>query len=295
MLVILPVRREPPAGDPVTGAKELQMNISTCRSMLARSRTTVMFASMGALLGVFVLHPVTMAIYWFESHTGKPMTAAAWWELVHRVGLTLTPMMLTMSALFALFGGLLGLGFGCAFQALLGKERMLRHLRQELTRDLPSLITAGEGERMEFKASARWDFRRGTVNRSIEDAVVRSIAGFLNHQGGNLLIGVADSGKIVGLQPDFQTLRRKDRDGFEQFITGLVEQRLGGNICSYVHIAFRQMDGHEVCRVVVEPSRRPVYCENGRVARYYLRTGNATRELDVREALDHIRRRWPSG
>lgn len=151
-----------------------------------------------------------------------------------------------------------------------------------------AILAMGEGERVEFKASARWDARLGRVNRALEDAVVHTVAAFLNHAGGTLLIGVSDTGAIVGLQPDCQSLRRRDRDGFEQFLMNVIQSRLGGHVCALVHVSFPVLEAVEVCHVAVEPSAVPVYCQDGSVARYFVRTGNGTRELDVREALAHV-------
>jgi hypothetical protein len=43
--------------------------------------------------------------------------------------------------------------------------------------------------------------------------------------------------------------------------------------------------------VTVERSPAPVFYAEGDRSRYFLRTGNATRELDVAEALRHVSRR----
>jgi hypothetical protein len=99
---------------------------------------------------------------------------------------------------------------------------------------------------------------------------------------------------VTGLEHDFRTLKRGDRDGFEQFVVTLVKSRLGGDLCPHVHVGFEDVGGKDLCRIVMEPSPRPVYCEEQGVARYFLRTGNSTRELDVREAMAHITQRWPA-
>ena len=46
--------------------------------------------------------------------------------------------------------------------------------------------------------------------------VVKTLAGFLNAEGGTLLIGVDDAGAVIGLAGDYEALRKRDRDGFEQ-------------------------------------------------------------------------------
>lgn len=126
----------------------------------ARNRRTVLvYATVGALFGAFVLHPMTVVIYWFEFNL------------------------------------------------------------------------SGESERVEFKSSARWDYVNNRPNRAIEEAVVRTIAGFLNHRGGSLLIGIDDGGEVVGLKADYHTLRDKNRDGFERFLMGLVRNGLA-DLCT---------------------------------------------------------------
>ena len=248
----------------------------------------------GAVLGVIVLHPVTEAIYWFQVHPDVPAEAGTLWHsLGQRLLLVFTPRMVPMTGLFALVGAGVGLGFGWYYRKLVRQRSAAARLEEDLERDLASTIAAREGERVEFKASARWDAQLGRTNKALEEAVVRTIAGFLNNEGGSLFVGVADSGEIVGAEPDYRTLKRPDRDGFEQFVMGLVKHALGGDVCARVHVRFRSANGKDVCQIAVEPSEQPVYCQDGAVARYFLRMGNSTRELDVREAVRHIGERWP--
>ncbi|MDX2060075.1 MAG: ATP-binding protein [Gemmatimonadales bacterium] len=192
-----------------------------------------------------------------------------------------------MTSLFAFLGGVIGLAFW-RYALRLGPAAGFELQADGAARDLSAVLAAGEGEQVEFKASARWDGNLGRINRALEETVVRSIAGFLNHRGGVLLIGVTDAGAVTGLQADFQTLKRRDRDGFQAFLMGLVQSRLGGHVCAQVHVEFSDVRGLDVCRIQVEPASAPVYYQDGPVARYYVRTGNGTRELDVREAIIHV-------
>ena len=155
--------------------------------------------------------------------------------------------------------------------------------------DLEGLIEAGESETVEFKASARWDYREGRHNKALEDVVVKTLAGLLNGRGGMLLIGVADDGSIPGIEADFRTLsKRPDRDGYQQFLVNLVSRDLGADACASLSVSFHAVRGKEVCRVAAEPSPRPVYIAD----RLYVRTGNTSRELSTREAADYIAGRW---
>lgn len=244
-------------------------------------------AFVGALAGMLVLHPVTKAIYGNEWHGVRAFAS--------RVAFAFSPRMLPMGAAFAMLGATLGLVFGGYHRLLATQRRALGFLEAELGRTVPTLIAAGESEHLEFKASARWSIERGSVSRDVEGAIARTIAGFLNHSGGSLLIGVTDEGAACGLDHDYRTLHDPNRDGFERFIVSLVRTRLGGEACTLVHVTFHQSGDRDICRVIVEPSDRPVYLHEGSTSRYLVRTGNSTRELDVREAMEHIARRFDSG
>lgn len=252
-------------------------------------------ALIGALLGVLLLHPLTMAIYWFEFHHEHPTFASIWQFFIYRIYRAFTIEMLLMTLMFAAMGALLGSASGIYSWSIARRDQLLDYLQYELARDIHALIDGREGETVEFKASARWDFQTSKINGLLEQAIVKTIAGFLNHRGGNLLIGVEDSGHLLGLNQDYATLKAPNRDGFAQFIMALVKTRLGGSICPFVHILFQEIDGRDVCRVIVEPASQPVYVRTNGESRYFLRTGNATRELDVKEALQHISQRWPNG
>ncbi len=243
----------------------------------------------GAIIGMLILHPVTKIVYWYEFRDDLGGNIDdLWFFLLDRLDSAFVVEMLPMSLMFAFIGGSIGLTFAIFHLALVKQQEMVSYLARELAEDLPSLIKAGESEHLEFKASVRWDFRQGKSNRALETIIAKTIAGFMNHHGGSLLIGVNDDGQVVGLEHDYQTFRHKDRDGFELCITDLVTNRLGADLCVLIHCVFYQIDGKDVCRIIIESSATPVYVQDGVVAKYFLRTGNGTRELDAREALAHV-------
>lgn len=245
----------------------------------------------GILFGVLVLHPLTMVIYWFEFHPITPTHSSLWSFVSSRMLMAFHLDMLPMTGLFAVLGGVPGLGSGLYSKALLSQQKQVTQLEQELDRTLTSLIEAGEGPNVEFKSSMRWDYKQNKRNKVLEMVIVKTICGFLNSNGGSLLIGVSDTGEVLGLDKDFATLKRKDADGFEQMLMGMIRVRLGGDSCTLLHILFHTIDNKEVCRVLVESSPLPVYLKEGNSSHYYVRTGSSTRELDVQEALAHIKRR----
>src|SRR3546814_4587310 len=86
--------------------------------------------------------------------------------------------MLPMSASYAVIGAALGLGFGMYHMRLERAQSKVRFLERERDEGLPLLIARGEGERLEFKSSLRWDRRENRVNRSLQQVVLKTVAGF---------------------------------------------------------------------------------------------------------------------
>jgi hypothetical protein len=158
--------------------------------------------------------------------------------------------------------------------------------------DIRALIAGGENAKVEFKSSARWDMRENKKNPAMEQVLLKTMAAFLNSEGGTLLLGVSDDGTIVGLEHDYQTLQKKNADGYELFLRDFLLGHFGKDCSPSLRISIHQLDGSEVCRVVAQPSARPVWLKEGADEPIYIRTGNSTRRLTTREALEYCKRRW---
>jgi hypothetical protein len=63
-----------------------------------------------------------------------------------------------------------------------------------------------------------------------------------------------------------------------------------------VRVGFCNMDGKEICVVSVGRSQRPIIIEestpSGTQPTLYVRVGNATKPLNLKEALDYSKERW---
>jgi len=155
---------------------------------------------------------------------------------------------------------------------------------------IDELLTRGEGQRLEFKSTLRMNLHTNQVDKVMEQAVVRSVAGFLNAAGGTLLIGVDDQGHILGLSNDLATLGSKQSlDGFQLLLVKLLTDALGPATMEFVKVEI--VDG-AVCRVDVRAARAPVFARGKDGDELYVRLQNATRRLDVRDALEYVRNHW---
>lgn len=157
------------------------------------------------------------------------------------------------------------------------------------------LIERGESQEVEFKQSGRWNVHTEQRDPRIELAIAKTVAGFLNADGGTLLIGVSDEGVAVGLEDDLRLMKSADADRYALWITDHLERCLGKPAVAHVNVAFESILGHTVCRVDASASPSPVFLDEpggNREADMYVRMGNSTRKLLTDEAMDYAKHRW---
>src|SRR3989338_113644 len=150
-------------------------------------------------------------------------------------------------------------------------------------KSVEEIIKTGEHEKLEFKTSLRWDIKRNTINKDLERAVMKTVAAFLNSDGGQLLVGVDDNGESVGLENDIATLVRQDTDGFENHFNNIFNSMIGAEFRRFVKLTFESIDGKVVCLANVGSSHKPAYLKTGDGENFYIRTGNVSTPLKMSE------------
>jgi hypothetical protein len=248
----------------------------------------------GALMGIFVLAPSYDYISAREQ-TADPLSSVGYVFTQVKEILTgnISQGNVTLIMFYAEIGAMIGLLSLVLYKIIHSRFTQIEYLKIELDKDLPSIIRQGEGPHLEFKSSLRWDMVESRINRTLEGVILKTLAGFLNsHIGGTLLIGVADNGEIIGLEKDYSTLKKPNQDGFEQTLMTAISTNLGADLCHFVHVLFHVIDDKEVCRLIISPSTRPVFLEQGNTPKFFVRTGGATRDLNIQEALDYVFGRW---
>ncbi|WP_197971843.1 RNA-binding domain-containing protein [Microbacterium sp. Nx66] len=149
------------------------------------------------------------------------------------------------------------------------------------------LVRQGESHHLEFKETSRINLRSGAKDTAIESAVVKTVAAFLNSDGGELLIGVADDGSAKGLDPDL-VLFKDSVDRFERWIRGdLLAKRIDQHLVTdHVATEFVRFRGKLILKVSVSRGATPAWVDDKTL---YRRQGNQTIELvsgrDVQQFL----------
>ena len=155
------------------------------------------------------------------------------------------------------------------------------------------LVRRGESKDCEFKASLRWSIKGNLVDEAVTDSALKTIAAFLNAEGGTLLLGVGDEGEIVGIEVD----GFPNTDKFLLHLLNVVEAALGKSAAAKIDARVLRLRDRTVCAVHCQPSRTPVWARLLKMApkgqeRFFVRSGGAsTMELEPSKVSDYQRHR----
>ncbi len=157
--------------------------------------------------------------------------------------------------------------------------------------ELPAqeLIVRGEGQYVEFKSSLIWDYRQERANKALYEPVMKNVTAFLNSKGGVVLIGVADDGSILGLEPDMRTLKQPDIDRWELLFNNAFNAMIGVQYRRFVELVFPTLEDKVICQVNVRPCPKPTYLNHNNAEYFYIRAGNGTQPLSMSKANEYIR------
>lgn len=155
-------------------------------------------------------------------------------------------------------------------------------------RTVEQLIDNDEDFAVEFKSTARWNLVESKPDKAMEDAIVKTVAGFLNADGGTLLIGVSSDRQILGLDHDYDRVKPKNGDGFVNWLTTHLINALGPVPVTRTRARIIIHEGKQICRLDVAASPDPVFAKTSKEDNvFYVRMNNSTRNLAAEEAAEY--------
>ena len=182
-----------------------------------------------------------------------------------------------------------------------------------IARDARDFLIGDENETLERKGSLEIDLdtylSTGTIKREpkITDKILATIVGFLNHRGGDVVIGALEDTRI---RPDGRARadllplisghrvcgleiasdgKKFDWDRFARKIGDLCSSRIGDSNSPYVSFHSFLFEDRHLCAIHVEPLPRgtAAYLDG----KFFVRTGSSTRELFGTEQAEYQRKR----
>ena len=178
--------------------------------------------------------------------------------------------------------------FGEALKAMLFDQYLRTHRHAE------ELLNQHESKTLEFKSTLRWNLREEKKDPAIvTHSVLKTIAAFLNTEGGDLLIGVADDKSIVGVDAD----RFDSEDKFLLHLSHVIGAALGDRAGTCVDAQMEIVEGKTVCLVSCQRSPEPIYfkwrgIEEHEEGDFYVRSGAQTVKLNPESATEYVRTRF---
>jgi hypothetical protein len=154
-----------------------------------------------------------------------------------------------------------------------------------------SLIRQGESATVEFKESFSLDIRKGTSEKYIELSSLKTIAAFMNSDGGFLLIGVDDEGATIGLSREIQGFHNGKKDKFLLHFKNNLKSRIGEEFYPYINQKFVSIAGNDILLVECKRSSTECFLDG---KDFYVRTNPATDKLEGKTLFDYIKNHFAS-
>lgn len=172
------------------------------------------------------------------------------------------------------------------------KSRIDLSHKEPANEEVQELILAGESDAVEFKSTLRYDLRTKEVNKKLEYVIAKTIAAFMNSEGGNLFIGVDDNQNMLGLVDDMSTLSKANIDGFELHLVEVIKKYIGAGLISHVKISFPTVEDTQICRIKVSKSGKPVFTQYEGREDFFVRSGCSSQPLGREEQSAYEKSHW---
>lgn len=157
-----------------------------------------------------------------------------------------------------------------------------------------TVVADGETSTVEFKPSLLWDHKRGAKNAALVDAVLKTVAAFMNSDGGLLYVGVSDDGAVLGIGGDYACLGGKGNWGVWSRAFANAFREMGHEHGANIKLEKIRLEGRDVAKFTVRKGQKPVFIEPFGKAEFYVRAGAASQSLNPKQTAEYIRKRFKS-
>lgn len=159
------------------------------------------------------------------------------------------------------------------------------------------VLKNGEGFNVEFKPSLLYNFLSKKAGYAPKYHAAKTIASFLNSDGGILLIGVGDNGEIQGLAHDYSLFPENQKDKFKLTFDSLLNQYLKPGLKPFLETRFIEVNHLEIFIVYVNKCNKPVFLHNKNGEKeekeFFIRLEASSKKLnEIDEIIEYIFSNW---
>jgi tetratricopeptide (TPR) repeat protein len=179
-----------------------------------------------------------------------------------------------------------------------------------------SLISGGENEFVEFKSSALWSktFSKGEIaasdSRDVHKfgrdtskvIIAKAIAGFLNTEGGNLIIGIRENkgggkSEITGIENEFSKLKDPCPDGYRRMLVDDIIKRffppeIFHHLNNYIRIHFMKQQEQTLCWLEIKKADDGVFVTVQGDEYFFIRIDAETRQIADKALVGYCRKHF---
>ena len=151
---------------------------------------------------------------------------------------------------------------------------------------LRNLILKGESKTLEFKETFSLNLHTNNRDKEIEFSALKTIVGFLNSEGGKLIIGVNDDSlEIVGIDNEIKKQHRNSPDKYLLHFKNAIKEHIGIDYSEYIEYNIMQINKVNILLVECSKSNRPCYIDK---VKFYIRTNPSTDLLEGDQFIQYI-------
>ena len=155
--------------------------------------------------------------------------------------------------------------------------------------EIENLLRKEESLIHEYKSSLRYNTKEKKITDWLINSSLKTIAAFLNSEGGCLIIGVNDNKKILGIDLD----GFKSNDEWIRFLKDKIKSKLGINFLeTFIKIETREFNNENIGIIRCAPLPKNDHCLLEE--KLYVRKGPASHELALKDVLDWQKNRISS-
>ena len=155
--------------------------------------------------------------------------------------------------------------------------------------EILELIKNKESEEMEFKSTLRTNLHTNEFDKKMEFSALKTISALLNSNGGTLLLGITDEGKILGIEQD----KFPDTDKFNLYLISLIKEKIGKKHFHLIEIQNTLIEHRTIVKISCKKSKNPVFLKSDlNEEEFYVRMGPSSVQLKGSELVEYIPRHF---
>jgi len=178
------------------------------------------------------------------------------------------------------------------------------------------ILNGGENAVVEFKSSALWSKAFSKAEIAASDSkdvhkygrdtskviIAKTIAGFLNTSGGNLVIGVRENKRghqdeLIGIENEYPKIRDPCPDGYRRMILDEIIRKyfppeIFHHLTRYIRIQFPKVGDKTLCWLEIGKTDEGVFIRVQDEEIFFIRIDAETRQLSDKALVDYCRKQF---